>query len=429
MPDNATDPEGNTGTAPKAAPTRLEITALGAQGDGIATANGATVYVPYALPGDVVRADIAGDRGRLIDIEQPAAERIAPICRHFTVCGGCALQHMAQAPYAAWKSAQVATAFRARGLDVAPAELRSAGLAVRRRVTLAARRTASGGVVLGFHAAGTHDIIDLAECPVAVPRIVAALDPLRRLVEPLLPRRDAASVAVTACDNGLDVDVAGVSRELTADLRARLAQEAASAGLVRLSIDGDPVVVMTAPEVTCGGVTVSPPPRTFLQAAATAETMMAELIVAALPRKTRRVADLFCGVGAFSFALSRHVAVAAYDGDRAAVEALQTAARHTQGLKPITANVRDLFREPLSRKELEPFDAVVFDPPRAGGKAQAEALARSKVGTIIAVSCAPATLARDARILVDGGYRIASVTPIDQFVFSPHIEAVAVLRR
>ena len=156
---------------------------------------------------------------------------------------------------------------------------------------------------------------------------------------------------------------------------------------------------------------------------------MAELIVAHLPRRTKRVADLFCGLGAFTFALARHVAVAAYDGDAAAIAALQTASRHMQGLKPITVKGRDLFREPLSRKELEAFEAVVLDPPRAGAKAQAEALAKSKVGTVLAVSCSPATLARDVRILVDGGYAIESLTPIDQFVYSPHTEAVAVLRR
>ncbi len=418
-------------------PVQLIITRLGAQGDGVAEGSGVAsgapgpVFVPYALAGETVRAVREGERARLVAVVTASPDRVAPVCRHFTRCGGCALQHLAPEPYAAWKTAQVESAFRGRGLDVAPAlrPLVGVGLGARRRVTLAARRALDGGVILGFHAAGTHDIVDLAECPVTSPRIVAAFDGLRRLVEPLLPRREAARVAVTLCRNGLDVDIGGISRELSAERRAGLAREAAAVGLVRLSVEGDAVVTMAAPVVACGGVDVTPAPGAFLQAAQAAETRMAELIVANLPRKARRVADLFCGVGAFSFALARTVVVAAYDGDGEAVSALRHATRHTQGLKPIEAKARDLFREPLSRKELEAFDAVVLDPPRAGAMAQAEALAKSKVGTVLAVSCNPATLARDVRILVDGGYKLESVTPIDQFVYSPHIEAVAVLRR
>lgn len=412
------------------APTTLTIDRLGAQGDGVADTPSGPVFVAYALPGETVTATVVGDRGRLVEVVRASPERVAPVCRHFTACGGCVAQHLAPPAYAAWKAAQVEAAFRGRGLDVALAPLLSVGLGARRRVTLAAERTDDGrDVRLGFHAAGTHDIVDLAECPVAAPRIVSALPGLRRLVEPLLPRREAVRVAVTACDNGLDVDVGGVSRELKADLRAQLAAEAGAVGLVRLSVGGDPVVAMAQPRVACAGIDVTPGAGAFLQAAASAEAAMAELILAALPKKAKRVADLFCGLGAFSFALARRVAVAAFDGDAAAIAALQAAQRQSQGLRPITARVRDLFREPLSRKELEDFDAVVLDPPRAGAKAQAEQLVRSKVGTVIAVSCSPATLARDVRILVDGGYRLESLTPVDQFLYSAHVEAVAVLRR
>lgn len=410
-------------------PQVLTIARLGAQGDGIAETPAGPLYVPFALPGETVRATVEGDRGRLSEIVVASPERIAPVCRHFTACGGCVAQHMAPAAYAAWKTEQVVAAFRGHGLDVVLQPLVSVGLGARRRVTLAAERTLEGGVRMGFHAAGTHDIVDLAECPVTASRIVAALGGLRQLVEPLLPRRDAVRVAVTACDNGLDVDVGGVSRELKPDLRARLASEASAIGLVRLSVEGDPVVAMAPPRVACAGVDVTPAPGAFLQAAAAAEARMAELIVAALPKRRKHVADLFCGLGAFSFALARQSAVAAYDGDAAAIASLQEAQRHVQGSKPITAKVRDLFREPLSRKELEAFDAVVLDPPRAGARDQCEMLAKSKVGTVVAVSCNPATLARDVRCLVDGGYKLAELTPVDQFLFSAHIEAVAVLRR
>jgi 23S rRNA (uracil1939-C5)-methyltransferase len=170
------------------------------------------------------------------------------------------------------------------------------------------------------------------------------------------------------------------------------------------------------------------PAETFVQAVAAAEHEIARMIVAAVG-KSKSIADLFCGLGAFTFPLAAKMRVASFDGDPAAIEALQAAAKRASGLKPIDARVRDLFRDPLSRTELNEFDAVVFDPPRAGAEAQAKRLAQSKVKTIVAVSCNPATLARDARHLVDGGYRVESVTPIDQFVYSAHVEIVAVFRR
>ena len=228
--------------------------------------------------------------------------------------------------------------------------------------------------------------------------------------------------------NGLDVAIEDTAKELGAAMRATLAASAIRAGILRLTVGGEAVYINAEPVVAMGRAGVTPPPGAFLQASSKGEQAMVEILTAAIG-KAKRVVDLFCGLGAFTFPLAGTSAVLAVDGDRRAIDALVKAANHTQGLKRIETKVRDLLREPLSPKELETFDAAVFDPPRAGASSQAERLAKSKLKTVVAVSCNPATLARDARILIDGGYRLESITPIDQFLFSPHIEAVAVFRR
>jgi 23S rRNA (uracil1939-C5)-methyltransferase len=211
-----------------------------------------------------------------------------------------------------------------------------------------------------------------------------------------------------------------------------LARIATQHGLARVTVDGEVLVELVRPRLRMGEADLAVPPGAFVQAVRQSEEMMRDLAVAALdsaPGHSGRMADLFCGVGTFTLALARRDRVLAVDSDAAAVAALTGAARHSQGLKPIEAKVRDLFREPLTARELEPFDAVVLDPPRAGAQAQARELARSGIATVVAVSCDPGTLARDAQILTDGGYAIASVTPIDQFVYAAHVETVAVLRK
>jgi 23S rRNA (uracil1939-C5)-methyltransferase len=194
-------------------------------------------------------------------------------------------------------------------------------------------------------------------------------------------------------------------------------------------VGGEAIVAAGKPVVTIGGVAVEIEPGLFLQAVPQAERLIADLCVKALPKSVKTAADLFSGVGTLAIPLARRASVSAYDSDKRAIAALANAVRHAQGLKPLTAVVRDLFRDPLSARELGSFDAVVFDPPRAGAAEQAERLAKSKVPLVIAVSCNPATLARDARMLIDGGLRMGPVTPIDQFLYSAHVEALAVFRR
>ncbi len=404
----------------------LRIDRVGAQGDGVATSDSGPVFVPLTLSGELVRADVSGERGRLLSILEASRDRIAPVCRHFGVCGGCALQHMAAAVYSAWKQAQVVAAFRSRGIDAEVSEV-VACAGKRRRAVFSAKRTNSG-VVLGFHGAGSHELVDLAMCPVVDERIVAALPALRDLVSPLVSRRGELRATTTWTEAGLDIALEESGQTLTPEIRAHIAKVASQERFARVSISDDLAYEALAPFLTMGAAEVVLPPGVFLQAVAEAEVAMAELVVAAVG-KAKKVIDLFSGVGAFTFRLAQQSKVFAADSDKAAIAALVAAARKTRGLKPIEAIARDLFREPLSGTELNAYDAICFDPPRSGAEAQAKMIARSKVKTVVAVSCSPATLARDVRILIDGGYKLESVTPVDQFLYSPHIEVVAVLRR
>jgi len=405
----------------------LDIARLGAQGDGVADLPAGQVFVPYALPGERVQADVRGERGRLIAVIDASPDRVAPVCRHFTHCGGCAVQHLRMPAYLAWKRDLVTAAFAARGIDAPIGNVATVGPGARRRASFSARRTGRG-VMLGFHEAKGVELVDVQECPVTASAIVRALPGLRRLVEPLMSRRAPGRVVVTLAANGLDVAIEDVPGDPPLEVREFLAREAATLKLARLTLAGDTLYQATVPAVRFGTANVVLPARSFLQAAPVAEAEMVRLVTQAVG-EAKRVVDLFSGMGTFTFPLAQRAAVLAVDGDKAAIIALQNAAKRTPGLKPIEAKVRDLFREPLSVKELQPFDAAVFDPPRAGAATQATALAASGVKTIVAVSCNPATLARDARLLIDAGFKLERVTPIDQFLYSPHIEAVAILRR
>jgi 23S rRNA (uracil1939-C5)-methyltransferase len=352
-------------------------------------------------------------------------ERRAPRCRHFGVCGGCVAQHMGERLYADWKRGILEDALHKRGLRPELAPLSPIAAGSRRRAVLTGR-CVKGQSLLGYHPRNSDAIFEVLECPVLVPEIVAALPALRALIAAIGAHEVRLTVLATA--TGLDVAIAS-GRGLDGKRAARLAQiAAAEPRLARLTLNGDSIAQRSVPVLGFAGVEVSPPPGAFVQAVAAAEGAIAEE-VKAVTAKVRRAADLFCGVGTLSLRLARGTAVAAYDSDGAALAALRAAARHAKGLKPIEAKLRDLMREPLSARELDGFDAVVFDPPRAGAMAQAAALARSRVPIVVAVSCHPGTLARDLRILVDGGYQLERVLPIDQFLFSAHVEAVAYLKR
>ena len=405
----------------------LEIGRLGAQGDGVADGPQGPIYVRYALPGERVRAEVAGERGRVLQVLRPGPDRATPICRHFGACGGCAAQHMGASLYRSWKEESVRAAFAHRGLAVETAPMLVIPPGTRRRAVLGITRDEQG-IRLGFREEGAHTLVDIEVCPVLQPAIAQALPVLRKLAAAALRERGDGRMTVTATPPGLDVALDGETLVAGAKAAAELAGLACGRSIARLMLNGELIALHATPTLAFEGVGVALPAGAFVQAVPEAEAIMTDLVVAAAGR-AKHVADLFCGLGTFTFPLARKAKVLAVDGDRAAVAALKEAALRAQGLKAVETKVRDLSREPLSRTELGPFDAVVFDPPRAGAKAQAEALARSKVPVVIAVSCNPATLARDARILVDGGYRIKRVSPIDQFVFSAQVEAVAVFRK
>jgi 23S rRNA (uracil1939-C5)-methyltransferase len=402
----------------------VEIDGLGAQGDGVVELpDGGQLYIPYALPGELWR-DTDGKPPVLL---RPHPARVEPVCPHFGSCGGCETQHMPDGLYAAWKRAIVVAAFRHRGIDVPVDDLFRVPLASRRRINVYARRYRKN-LHVGFYRAATHYIMNITECPIAMPQLVAALPALREMLEPMLSGQAEAGINIYATAAGLDVQMDFIYIKLDSKDLARMAALAVRHGFARLVINKETVALVRPPVLTFSGVDVELPPWPFVQAVRESEEEMVRLVLAATA-KAKRVADLFCGLGTFTFPLARRARVLAVDEKGAAIQALLAAARRAQGLKPIETKVRDLFRMPVSAKELEGFDAVVFDPARSGAEEQASELARCKARTVVAVSCNPGTLARDVRILIDGGYALERVTPIDQFLYSHHVEAVAVLRR
>ncbi|TPL42234.1 class I SAM-dependent RNA methyltransferase [Mesorhizobium sp. B2-4-6] len=406
--------------------TRFTIARLGSQGDGIANAEGGEVFIPFTLPGETVTAARQKERATLMSVLEASPLRIDPACRHFTECGGCALQHFEAEAYRQWKREKVVQALKAKGMACEIAALVPCAPHTRRRVTFSARRT-DAGMLLGFVRALSSEIIPIEECPISLPAIVSALDKLRALAGLVCATPKAFHMTVTVTASGLDIAVHDAGK--LGDHQRRIASNFVMAeGLARLSVDGEIVVEPKKPVVQFGPVAVAVPPGAFLQATEAAEQAMADLVGQHLSR-ARKVADLFAGSGSFALRLGARSEVHAVEGDASALAALDRAFRFAGGLKRVTSERRDLFRRPLTFKELNAFDGVVFDPPRAGAEDQSKQIARSDVPLVAAVSCNPVTLARDLRILIDGGYTLKSVTPIDQFLWSPHVEAVALLEK
>jgi 23S rRNA (uracil1939-C5)-methyltransferase len=408
---------------------RLVIDHVGHRGDGVAFADGEAVYVPYTLGGETVEVASVSDhpdRRRLLRVERASPERITPFCPHFGICGGCTTQHWEPEQYRAWKrDIVVETLAQAKlGSEVDPL-IDAHGLG-RRRITLHARMGAHDVLRVGFAAANSHDIIPVDRCPILAPNMSGALDAGWAIAEPLISIGKPLDIQITATDNGLDVDVRG-SGPLPAARIAILSRIAEQHRLARLTRHGELVLMRNSPTIAIGAAQVTLPPGSFLQATAAGEEALAALVAGHCTR-AKHIADLFCGVGPFALRLAAKSRISAFDSDANAITALQKAAS-TSGLKPIKAEARDLFRRPLMPPELRDYEAIVFDPPRQGAQAQALQLAASKIAVVIAVSCNVATFARDARILVDGGYKLEQVTPVDQFRHTPHVELVAKFKR
>jgi len=409
---------------------RLLITRLAHRGDGVADTPAGPLFVPYTLPGEAVEVErVAGhpDRRHLLRVERASPERIAPVCPHFGICGGCAVQHWQIDRYRDWKRGLVTAALAQAGLEAPVGALIDAHGNGRRRATFHARHDARDVVQVGFAALRAHHIVGIDRCPVLAPGLDGAIAAAWSIAETLAPQNKPLDIQATATDGGIDVDIRG-SGALPAARMAALARLADAHRLSRITRHGELIAQRMPPSVMIGRARVILPPGSFLQATLAGEQTLARLVQEEVGA-AKHVADLFCGVGPFALRLAERMPVSAFDDDADAIAALKQAAGATTGLKPVDSQTRDLFRRPLVAPELKRFDAVVFDPPRQGAQAQARELAKCAVPVVVAVSCNPATFARDARLLVDGGYRLATVTPIDQFRYSAHVEIVARFER
>ena len=396
---------------------KLTIERLGHLGDAVAMGPEGPIFLPGFLPGE----DIEGE-GADFRILTPSVDRVRPPCAHARTCGGCILQHASDGYVAAWKQGIVQAALAGQGLAADFRPIQTSPARSRRRATLAAKRTKTGAMI-GFHMRGSDVLVPVPNCQLLHPDLINAFPNLEALVKIGSSRGGEVAITVTRSLSGMDVMVAG-GKPLESAMNLELARITESAGFARLTWNGETVALRTAPMQRFGLALVSPPPGAFLQATEQGEAALLAAIVDAIG-PARKIVDLFAGVGTFALALADRCEVAAYESDPAMIAALDKGARNTQGLKRVTAQTRDLFRRPLEPDEFKGVDAVVIDPPRAGAEAQMQVLAKSRVPVIASLSCNPITFARDARILVAGGYKLDWVQVVDQFRWSHHVEIAA----
>ena len=424
----------------------VRIERVGSEGDGIARlADGVPLYLPFTLPAEIIDARPLHPRANgwhavAETITHAAASRVDPPCRHFGRCGGCVLQHWRDAEYRSWKSGLLSHALRQAGFSPPdPLGLVSGRPAERRRIDFAVRRVA-GGVVLGLHGQRSAEVIDITDCLVLHPALMALIDPLRQLLGGIRALRRQASMVINLLDSGADM-LLRTDAPLTPADRTSLIGFARDHGLARVSgasLSGargndtpETIGSLRPPATTLSGVSVRPPPGAFLQATATGERAIITAVLAAMPTKITartRIAELYAGCGTLTFALARVLRIAAFEGDAATVAALRQAVNQSGLAGRVEATQRDLARQPLSAKDLASFAAVVLDPPHGGAAAQIDQVAAARVPTVAYVSCNPSTLSRDARVLFDAGYHLTTATAIDQFLWSARLESVSVFR-
>ncbi len=401
----------------------VRIERMGLQGDGVADG---PLFAPQTLPGELVSGDVDGQSLTNIRILEPSEHRVSAPCRHFKACGGCQLQHASDALVAEWKQDVVRNALSARRLDAPLRPLITSPAQSRRRATFAARRTKKGAMA-GFHGRGSDVIVEVPDCQLVTDTVKSGLKVAEALAAAGASRKAALSVTVTDSLHGLDVAALG-GKPLDGPLRQHLAQLTENMGLARLSWE-DEVIAMRAPPAQRFGVAeVVPPPGSFLQATVEGEQALLVAVQEAVAGASHLI-DLFAGCGTFSLPLAQHASVHAVEGDRAMTDALDAGWRMASGLKPVTAEARDLFRRPLLLDELKKADAIVLDPPRAGAEAQVAEIARSDVPLLAYVSCNPVTFARDVETLTSAGFKLDWVQVVDQFRWSSHIELAGRLSR
>jgi 23S rRNA (uracil1939-C5)-methyltransferase len=406
---------------------KLDIERLGQRGEGIARTPDGPVYVPYALAGETVLAEVSGERGKLVEILVPSPARIDAFCPYYSLCGGCAVQTLAPSAYADWKRGLLIDALRHAGLSPPVDPLIDAHGEGRRRATFHTRYEGTGRPQVGFMQARAHEIVAIDACPILAPALQPAPQIAQKVARALAAAGKPLDILITPTLSGLDIDIRGHGALAPAETQA-LVRVAEADDLARISNHGVRVIERRVPLLRMGRADVALPPGGFLQATLAGEEALAAKVCTALSG-ARRIGDLFAGLGTFSLRLAEKARVHAVDSESAALDALSKAARSTPALQPLTIEQRDLFQRPLAADDLAQFDAIVFDPPRAGAEAQARALAGSKVPLVVAVSCNVQSFARDAALLTAGGYEFESVTPFDQFRYSPHVESVGVFRR
>jgi len=397
--------------------TTLTISRLGHHGDGIAEG---PVFVPLTLPGEEVEGVLDGDRLNEPRILRPSQDRVAAPCSHFKSCGGCALQHASDAFVADWKTGVIRTALKAHGIDAPFRPIATSPPQTRRRAVLSGRRTKKGALV-GFHARKSDTIIALNECHLLARELFACLPALAEITKLGGSRSATLSFALTLTETGIDCQVRG-GKPLDPSLQMALPRFRDS--FIRLTWEDEIVYMETPPILRFGKTAITPPPGAFLQATVQGEAALQNAVAEALEGATE-VVDLFAGCGTFALPLAETAPVHAVEGAAELLAALDHAKRHATGLKAVSTQARDLFRNPLDADDLKRFDGVVIDPPRAGAEAQTRALAEAQIPRIAAVSCNPVTFARDAALLIAAGYRLNWVQPVDQFRWSSHVELAA----
>lgn len=415
----------------KKAPTPVRghftISEIGSRGDGLAKDGGRTVFIPHVLEGEEIEANVIGDRGTLVAIRNPSKDRIDPPCPHYEKCGGCNLQHMTVPSYLSWKQAQVRKALTAQNIEIDPHEIVPIAPKTRRRASFSAARK-GGAFMFGFQGSKSHLIEEITQCLILVPAIESKLDHLRETAAIICPKKGTLKMHVFSSDGGLDIRLDEFGDWPDFGTERALVEMAAKAGFARVSLGDTVLVERQAVTVHFGTAIATLAPGAFTQATTASENTLVSL-VSEHTKGFTHLLDLFAGSGTFALNLARQSRVHAVEGDKAAINTLDKAARATPSLKPVTSEQRDLFRRPLMAKELNRFDAIVLDPPRAGAKEQCAELAKATIDTLVYVSCSPTSFARDARILIDGGYELNHVFAVDQFLFSHHIELVGVFTK
>lgn len=413
--------------------TRVKINHIGAGGDGVADG---PIYVPFSVDGDDLEIKLQGKQGRIKHIHKASPERIAPICRHFGRCGGCSLQHVSQDYYMRWKQEQIRTALSHRGFEdiiILPLEMSSAGS--RRRTRLAAIGRDKDAAVIGFAERASHNVIDITECPVLAPEIMNFVDPLRKFLSSQLKKRQKMNIQINLAENGLDIILEGTG-EPDLDLRMDIAAFAEAQDIARICWQDmkqkkpfyEILCERRKPCVTFAGRQVFLPPGSFLQATKEGEAALIRHMKRALTGADK-IIDIFAGCGTFTVALIGDHAVHAVEGKEDMVAALKNSSHQMGKIRALTTEVRDLFLRPLLPHELNRYDAVIIDPPRAGARDQMQEISNSDIKNLVMISCNPATFARDARTLVDAGFVMGDILPVDQFLYSSHLEIVAGFKR